>query len=148
MRTEPEQGGAILILLSPMYHPRRMEQSRDVLVVDDDKAINIVLCRFLQKVGFTVRSALNGTAALEEARSSPPLLVLLDLMLPDISGFDVCEELKRDERTRSVPIVMVTAMVDDESRERGLACGAVAYLTKPFDPDQLIGTVKTLADRA
>lgn len=129
-----------------MYYPRRMGPNRDVLVVEDDKAINIVLCRFLQKVGFTVRSALNGSSALEEARSSPPLLVLLDLMLPDISGFDVCEELKRDERTRSVPIVMVTAMVDDESRERGMACGAVAYLTKPFDPDQLIGTVKDIAD--
>lgn len=119
-----------------------MECSGDVLVVDDDKAINQVLCRFLQGSGFRVRPALDGQSALEQVRASLPRAILLDLMLPDITGFEVCEELKRDPQTQSIPVIMITALADDDSIERGKACGAMAYLTKPFDLDKLVATLK------
>jgi DNA-binding response OmpR family regulator len=119
-----------------------MAQSTEVLVVEDDAALNGVICRFVQAAGFTTRSALDGNSALREVRERTPSIILLDLMLPDTSGFDICEELKKDEKTSSVPVVMVTALNDDESRERGFTVGAIAYLTKPFDPDQLIDVIR------
>jgi two-component system sensor kinase FixL len=119
-----------------------MAQIAEVLVVEDDAALNGVICRFVQAAGFTTRSALDGNSALREVRENPPAIILLDLMLPDTSGFDICEELKKDGRTSSVPVVMVTALNDDESREHGFAVGAIAYLTKPFDPDQLIDMIR------
>jgi DNA-binding response OmpR family regulator len=66
-------------------------------------------------------------------------------MLPDTTGFEVCLELKRDKRTRDIPIIMVTALTDDESRRRGMQCGAIEYVIKPFDPEELIGTVRKRA---
>jgi DNA-binding response OmpR family regulator len=114
----------------------------DILVVEDDKLLNKLVCRYVQLAGFSSRAALDGNSALRQAKEFPPKLVLLDLMLPDITGFDVCEELKRDEDTRSIPIIMMTALKDGESRDRGLECGAVAYMVKPIVPDELIQTIK------
>jgi DNA-binding response OmpR family regulator len=122
-----------------------MEHKPDVLVVDDDKVLNKLICHFVRLAGHTVRSALDGGSALLAAQEQPPMLVLLDLMLPDTSGFEVCLELKRNERTRSVPVVMVTAMGDEESRARGMECGAAEYLVKPFRPEQLMETIKKYA---
>jgi DNA-binding response OmpR family regulator len=110
-----------------------MDQKQDVLVVEDDEALNSIVCRFVKLAGFTVRGALDGESAFRAIEERLPSLVLLDLMLPDTTGFAICQQLKHTDRT---------AMADDESRKRGLACGAVAYLTKPFDPDQLIGMIR------
>ncbi|HEX4124606.1 MAG TPA: response regulator [Tepidisphaeraceae bacterium] len=117
----------------------------DVLVVEDDATVNKLVCRCVQMAGFAVRSALTGTAALRAAEERAPAIVLLDLMLPDTTGFDVCEAIKRNEKTRDAVVVMVTALDDDESRSRGLACGAAEYLVKPFHPTQLIETVQRYA---
>lgn len=125
-----------------------MEQTqpiRDVLVVDDDPAINKLLCRYFQLEGFSVRSAFDGRSALREAQEHAPMIVLLDLMLPDTSGFEVCRQLKRDRRTQDIPIIMVTALADDESRRQGMECGAVEYVVKPFNPEELIETVRKRA---
>ena len=119
-----------------------MEQTRNVLVVEDDTALNKLICRYFRMAGYSVHSALDGMSALREALAHPPLIVLLDLMLPDTTGFEVCRALKQDERTCSVPVVMVTALTDEESRRHGMECGAVEYVVKPFDPDMLIETVK------
>jgi DNA-binding response OmpR family regulator len=124
---------------------KQTQPIRDVLVVDDDPAINKLLCQYFQLEGFSVRSAVDGRSALREAQERPPMIVLLDLMLPDTTGFEVCLELKRDKRTRDIPIIMVTALTDDESRRRGMECGAVEYVIKPFNPEQLIETVRKRA---
>lgn len=112
-----------------------------VLVVEDDKDINALVGAYVQMCGFEYRSALDGTAALEEAHARRPDLVILDLMLPDFDGFEVCARLKAADDTKNVPIIMLTAMTSDTYRERGLQCGAVEYLTKPFEPDQLMHSI-------
>jgi DNA-binding response OmpR family regulator len=119
-----------------------MEKKSDVLVVEDDKAINDVVCRFIRSAGYSVRGALDGISALRAVEERLPGIILLDLMLPDIDGFHICQQLKSKTSTNAVPVVIVTAMSDDESRTRGLACGAVAYLTKPYDPDLLITLIE------
>ena len=113
----------------------------DVLVVEDDRELNEMVGAYASLAGFTYRPALSGSSALAEARRQPPAVILLDLMLPDISGFDVCRQVKRDEQTHDVPVVLLTALDGAESRQRGRECGAAEYLTKPFDPDVLLQTL-------
>ena len=120
----------------------------DVLIVEDDKPLNELVCIYVQMSGFTCRAALDGRTAIMEAKAHPPKLVLLDLMLPDITGFEVCQELKLDNRTRQVPVVIVTGLGDDESRRRGMACGAAEYHVKPLSPEQLTEIVKRYATTA
>jgi len=110
----------------------------DVLVVEDDAAINELVGAYVQLAGYEYRRALDGHSGLRQAQQRPPGLVLLDLMLPDADGFEVCRQLKRDRRTAGVPVIMLTALNDEHSRLQGLECGAADYLTKPFDPDRLI----------
>ena len=116
-----------------------------VLVVEDDQEINTLVGAYVELCGFEYRAALNGTRALEEAHARKPALVILDLMLPDFDGFEVCKRLKAAADTKNVPVVMLTAMAGEANRERGLAVGAAAYLTKPFEPEKLIKTIETYA---
>ncbi len=109
-----------------------------VLIVEDDPEINQLLCAYAQIAGFEPDCALSGLDALSASAGGAHGLVLLDLMLPDIDGFEVCQRLKRDPDTRPVPVIMLTALSDDASRRRGAECGASEYLTKPFDPDRLM----------
>lgn len=118
------------------------EAADELLVVEDDPEINQLLGAYAQICGFTYRSALNGNEAFRQLRKSKPALILLDLMLPDISGFDICRQVRDEEETRLVPIIMLTALDSAESRAKGLKCGASEYLTKPFDPDQLMQKIK------
>ena len=123
-----------------------MDEARDghrngqasVLVVEDDPEINELVGAYAQIAGFEYRPALDGTTALREASRRTPAAVVLDLMLPDIDGFEVCERLKREPDTRAVPVIMLTALGDEKNRKRGQACGCSEYLTKPFDPDRLM----------
>jgi len=112
-----------------------------VLVVEDDREVNQLVGEYAKICGYEYRSALTGLGGLAEARTRHPALVILDLMLPDLTGFDVCRELKSDAGTRHIPVIMLTAMTGDENKEKGRQCGAVDYLTKPFDPDQLIRSI-------
>jgi DNA-binding response OmpR family regulator len=111
---------------------------RSVLVVEDDREINELVGAYAQIAGFEYRPALDGTSALREAHARVPAAVVLDLMLPDIDGFEVCKQLKNEPDTRPVPVIMLTALVDDASRQKGRECGASEYLTKPFDPERLM----------
>jgi DNA-binding response OmpR family regulator len=117
-----------------------MEQGNgeSVLVVEDDPEINHLVGAYAQIAGFEYRPALDGTTALREAHERVPAAVVLDLMLPDIDGFEICRRLKGADDTRDVPIIMLTALGGEENRQKGKACGASEYLVKPFDPDQLI----------
>ena len=114
----------------------------DVLVVEDDAQINELVGAYVQIAGYEYRAALDGATALAAVRERLPSLIILDLMLPDTDGFEVCKLLKSDKDTASVPVVMLTALDRDEQRKKGMECGAIKYMTKPFDPDQLIETIR------
>ena len=113
-----------------------------VLVVEDDPEVNELVGAYAQIAGFEYESALNGNTALEKARGDHLALILLDVMLPDLDGFEVCRRLKSENLTRYIPVVLLTALDRDEYRQRGQQCGAADYLTKPFDPDQLIAAIR------
>jgi DNA-binding response OmpR family regulator len=119
---------------------------RSLLVVEDDPELNELVGAYAQICGFEYRAALNGNTALAEAARRPPTLVILDLMLPDLDGFEVCRRLKGDARLRSIPVIILSALGGQEERDRGIDCGAAEYVTKPFDPDRLMQTISRHAD--
>lgn len=109
-----------------------------VLVVDDEPDIVALVAYHLAKSGYGVSTATTGADAIEKARSDHPAAIVLDLMLPDMSGFKVLEKLRADETTNPVAVLMLTARRDEPDRIRGLSLGADDYLTKPFSPQELI----------
>jgi len=115
-----------------------------VLVVDDDPDMTAFLGLMLRREGMVVETAEDGRAALATVRKSPPDLILCDVMMPGVSGFEVCVTLKGDESTALIPIVLVTALEDTESRVRGIEAGADDFLSKPVNREELIARVKTL----
>src|SRR5437773_748635 len=115
-----------------------------VLVVEDDTEM-VDLLRFnLQKAGFAIATATDGIGALKKVRTLAPDLILLDLMLPELDGFAVCEILRRDATTAAIPIILLTALSGELGRLAGMDCGANAYLTKPFSPRALIVRVEEI----
>ena len=122
-----------------------MSLSDRVLVIDDDVAVHEVIHAYLEREGYIVYSATTGGEGLEITRLKQPALVILDLMLPDITGTEVCADI----RTRSdVPILMLTARSSLEERVEGFSEGADDYLVKPFSPRELVVRVKALLRRA
>ncbi len=117
-------------------------QPPDVLVVEDDPDLNEVVGAFVELSGFEWRSALNGATALRELRARTPGLVLLDLMLPDLDGFEVCARLRADAATREVPVVVLSAVSDLAARQRATELGVQEYLVKPFDPERLMRVIR------
>ncbi|MGH8687274.1 MAG: adenylate/guanylate cyclase domain-containing protein [Burkholderiales bacterium] len=115
-----------------------------VLVVDDDPDMVAFLALLLQREGMAVETASDGDSALKRMQSSLPDLVLLDVMMPGASGFEVCRRLKSDEVTALIPVVLVTSLEDSESRVRGIEAGADDFLSKPVKREELIARVKTL----
>lgn len=109
-----------------------------VLVVDDERDITALVAYHLAKAGYRVTTAGTGPAALEALASDPPDLVVLDLMLPGRSGYDVLGEIRRRDETRDVGVIVLTARRDEADRIKGLAGGADDYLTKPFSPEELV----------
>ena len=114
----------------------------DVLVVEDDPDLNEMLGAYVRLAGFRYRPALDGTSALRELGSHRPSLVLLDLMLPDIDGFEVCRRLRADDSTRDVPVVILSALNEADARRRASELDVQEFLTKPFDPDALMATLR------
>jgi two-component system phosphate regulon response regulator PhoB len=118
-----------------------------ILVVDDEADIVALIVYHLAKAGYRVSTAATGTDALDAARREQPVLIVLDLMLPDISGYEVLEQLRAAEATQSVGVLMLTARVEEPDRVRGLALGADDYLTKPFSPQELVLRVGAILRR-
>ncbi len=119
-----------------------MSDKKTVLIVDDTPA-NVSLLNSILKDLYKTKIATNGEKALKLAFSdSPPDLILLDIMMPEMDGYEVCEQLKADERTKDIPVVFLTAKVAVEDETRGLAMGAVDYITKPISPPIVIERVK------
>jgi two-component system, OmpR family, response regulator len=110
---------------------------RTVLVVDDERDTNDILAELVQARGLEPIQVMSGTQALATISEKKPDLILLDLMLPDIDGFELCDRLKRARETNLIPIVMVTALQDAHHRATGVRVGANGYLIKPFTPTQL-----------
>jgi len=118
---------------------------KKILVIEDDPDI-IDICRdYLKAAGFTVVAAADGVRGLAAARSEKPDLVVLDLMLPEMDGLDVCRALRRDG---DVPVIMLTARVEEADRLIGLELGADDYLTKPFSPRELVARVRVVLRRS
>jgi DNA-binding response OmpR family regulator len=118
-----------------------------VLVIDDEAPIRL-LCRVnLEAEGMSVLEAADGPTGLEKARAETPDVVLLDVMMPGLDGWRVAEELLDDPRTRSIPIVFLTARAELRDRARGIDLGGIDYVTKPFNPVELAPLVRDLLDR-
>ena len=115
----------------------------NILVVDDEPSIVDVLTRFLTREGYSVVTASNGREALERVQLEQPDLILLDVTMPEIDGFTVCQRLKEDERTALIPITMLTGLDDREHRTRGIEAGADDFLTKPFEQSILRARIRS-----
>lgn len=121
--------------------------SERILVVDDEKDITELVAWHLNHAGYDVIVARNGEEALDRAREATPDLVILDIMMPDLPGLEVCRMLKSDERTRNVPVIFLTARGEEIDRVVGFELGADDYVTKPFSPRELVLRVRALLKR-
>lgn len=128
-------------LRPPASHVQR------ILVVDDEPDITALVAYHLAKGGYRVATAGSGLDALEAAREEQPDLIVLDLMLPDVSGFDVLADLRRRDETRDIGVLLLTARRDEADRLRGFALGADDYLLKPFSPPELVLRVGAILRR-
>ena len=122
-------------------------ESHRILVVDDEPDITALVAYHLAKAGYRVITAVNGRDALRAAREERPDLVVLDLMLPGVSGYDVLAELRRREETKDLGIILLTARKDEPDRIKGLSLGADDYLPKPFSPQELVLRVSAVLRR-
>lgn len=118
-----------------------------VLVVDDESDIVALVAYHLAKSGYKVSTASSGSEALDRARQDQPALIVLDLMLPDMSGFEVLSVIRGEEAIADTPVLMLTARREEPDRIRGLTLGADDYLTKPFSPQELILRVNAILRR-
>lgn len=118
-----------------------------ILIVEDEKDIVKMLDYNLKKEGYKVLAADDGEDALDMAKSRQPDLILLDLMLPGLDGLEVCKELKSERKTRSIPVIMLTAKAQESDKVVGLELGADDYVTKPFSPRELIARIKAVLRR-
>lgn len=116
-----------------------------VLVVDDDDVIRQLICVNLELEGFEVHMAVDGLDALEKVREVDPAVVTLDIMMPRLDGWDAAARLRSDPETAHVKVVLLSARAQEADLKRGSRLGVDHYLTKPFDPDELISVVRRLA---
>jgi two-component system alkaline phosphatase synthesis response regulator PhoP len=119
-----------------------------ILVVDDDREIVRLTRAYLEQSGYQVLVAYDGETALHALRRESPDLVILDLMLPDRNGLDVTQTVRRDTSLAAMPIIMLTARVDDQDKIVGLELGADDYVTKPFNPSELMARIRAVLRRA
>lgn len=115
----------------------------EILIVDDTPANLRLLSETLLSAGYRPRAAASGAHALESVRLSPPDLILLDIKMPEMNGFEVCEQLKTNERTRDIPVIFISALDEIEDKLRGFRAGGVDYITKPFQTEEVLARVET-----
>ena len=125
------------------------DMSGPILVIDDEPYILRSLSYLLQREGYTVETATNGEQGLQRVRSLRPPLVFLDIMMPQMNGYEVCEQVKQDASLEDTYVIMLSAKGQQIDRERGLLGGADEYMTKPFSPREVAQRVRTiLTERA
>lgn len=115
-----------------------------ILVIDDEADVVDLVCYNLEKVGFKTLKALSGNTGLDLAQTQRPSAIILDLMLPGLNGFQVFDSLKRDSRTKDIPVLMVTARAETSDKIAGLKAGVDDYITKPFSPKELVLRVRAV----
>jgi two-component system alkaline phosphatase synthesis response regulator PhoP len=130
-----------------MLYWKKPMSTRTILVVDDEPGIVQIARDYLERAGYRIVTAADGQHALRLARSEVPSLVVLDLMLPGMDGLDVTRAIRGDPATRSIPIIMLTARVEETDRLIGLELGADDYITKPFSPRELVARVRAVLRR-
>lgn len=119
-----------------------------ILVVEDQDSIRRMIEALVQARGYKVAAVESGSKALEIALTDPPDLILLDLMLPgQFDGFEVCRRLRGEESTKYLPVVIISALDDEDSRSRAIQAGATAYYTKPFSPMALLKEIERLREK-
>jgi signal transduction histidine kinase len=120
------------------------ESTRDLLLIIDDRPENIEILRNIFKDQYSVKAATSGAQGLKIIRSkTPPDLILLDIVMPDMDGFEMCRKIKRDERLSGIPIIFITARNDIRDKMQGFSEGGVDYITKPFEPEEVFARVRT-----
>lgn len=119
----------------------------NILIIEDEPAIQELLTVNLQRNGYICTAASNGHEAIDHIKQALPDLILLDWMLPDVSGLDLARKIRRDSRTHDIPLIMLTARSSEQDTVDGLEAGADDYVTKPFSPRELIARVKSLLRR-
>jgi PAS domain S-box-containing protein len=125
-----------------MSNQRKVQQG-NILIVDDTPQNLRLLTQMLTKEGYQVRAALNGPRALAAVQATPPDLILLDIMMPEMDGYEVCNRLKADEHTRSIPVLFISALNETEDKVKGFAAGALDYIAKPFQLEEVLARVET-----
>jgi len=126
-----------------MHSPLPRRSRPGILVVDDTPATLQILTSILTEAGYHVRTATDGRQALSSTESQPPDLILLDIRLPDMDGFEVCRRLKADERTRSISVIFTTWLDEPRDKVHGFQLGAADYITKPFDNQEVLARIST-----
>lgn len=117
-------------------------QAKRVLIVDDEASLRSLVRANLEVDGFEVYEAVDGLEAMDTVKNTRPDLILLDIMMPGKDGIEVLEELAADQSLRTIPVILLTAKGELEDLEKGVALGARGHITKPFDPEQMVRTVK------
>ena len=120
--------------------------AKSVLLVEDEESIAIALSFLIERQGYDLRRVASGTAALEAIRETPPNLVLLDVMLPGCTGYEVCQSIRLDPGLAGTKILMITAKGGEAERRKSLAMGADAFIAKPFSTSELTGEVRRLLE--
>src|SRR4030042_1765233 len=132
------------MLFAQYEEKRHMDTKAKILVVDDDDRNLRLMTLLLTSFGYDVVTASNGKEALEKVHETPPDVILLDVMMPQIDGFGVAKQLKKEEETKIIPIVMATALNEVEDREKAREAGADDFLNKPVDKTELRARVQSL----
>ena len=114
----------------------------NILVVDDDKKLTLLVRGFLEKEKYQVAEAYSGRMALDAIKEAKPDLIILDIMMPEMDGIEACKKIKADKDTKMIPVIMLTSMSNVKDKVQGLNAGANDYITKPFNPEELIARVK------
>ena len=120
-----------------------MTQKGSILIVDDERASLHILETILRTAGYRVRATVSGSLALSSVKEEMPDLILLDIMMPGMSGYQLCERFKADERTRQIPIIFLSALDQLDNKLKGFSAGGADYITKPFQRDEVLARVAT-----
>ncbi len=133
------------MFISALKHPGGVWQrpQTDILIIDDTPDNLQLLSRMLERKDYSVRTAINGEYALQKIKLLPPSLILLDIIMPGMDGFEVCGRLKADASTRDIPVIFLTAVNDSESKLRAFEVGGVDYITKPFHAEEVLARIRT-----
>lgn len=126
-----------------MDRPQAKTGNGNILIVDDDLSTRQTLSALLEGEGYEIRCAPSGQTALLFAGEEPPDLVLLDVRLPDVDGFEVCRQLKEDAGTHAVPVIFLTALEEAKGKVEGFAAGGADYIAKPFHAEEVVARIRT-----